>query len=351
MIDDADRQDDSGQETESEETQPDERPGGLSTTHLRPLSHPRLDERRFDTPPRLPETRSPPAKSAPELGEKPEPDAASASKPPAGRVSFPIAKPPPGVPTKPPAEPPNRPSRPAERAPAPEAVRPEPSDEKSTPLESTQPQAIGTKAAAARDTAARRGSLLGFVFYIALAVGTLPLPGDLRAMLLWLVLLGLGGTFLLFDREQPLSGPVDSLNLSWGLGVGFVLSLPLMLTASRALARTSAALIPITDTPALLQALVVTWPLGETLFYRGAVQREHGLVPAALVAGLGNVLLYWPQTGGIFAVLFVAAIFATALAFVYSYVRRQYGLAAAYTCQVMTNLMLILLPRLLVSSA
>jgi hypothetical protein len=188
------------------------------------------------------------------------------------------------------------------------------------------------------------------VLYLALAFGTFPLPGEIRYLLLWTMLIGLGAALLLFDPQRPL-GAVEPVRLTWGAGVGFVLSLPIILTASRALARTSFALVPISSAPSLFQALVLTWPLGETLFYRGAIQREHGLVVASLAAGLGQLLLYWPEADGVFAVLFFAVTFATTLAFIYSYVRLRYGLAAAYACQVIANLMLIFLPRVLVPGA
>jgi hypothetical protein len=192
----------------------------------------------------------------------------------------------------------------------------------------------------------RRGVPFGYVVYLALALGTFPLPGEVRFALLLTLLAALGGLFLFFDEDRP-PGAIDPLNFTWGAGVGFVLGLPVMLLASRALGRTAEALVPVQSLPALFQLLLLTWPLGETLFYRGAIQREYGLIPAALTAALGNALLYWPETGGVFAVLFVAVIFATALAFIYSYVRRQYGLAAAFACQVMANTLLIFIPRLL----
>jgi hypothetical protein len=331
------------QELGEPEEPPEKRQSVKGTAHLRPLPIPRPDERRFDTPSKLPETRPLPPKPKPPPS-KPKPTADP--KRPPKQITFPVAKPPPGVPQKPSSDPAPAPARPDQvTAPADAEAKVRVDEDQALEAKEVPGEEVSEEAGA------RRGSLYGFVLYLALAVGTLPLPGEARYVLLWVVLLGLGGLLLLFDEDRPLGGSVDPLQLTWGLGVGFVLSLPLMLTASRALARTSHALVPIEGVPSLFQALMITWPLGETLFYRGAVQREHGLVVAALVAGLGNLLLYMPETGGVFAVLFVAVIFATALAFIYGYVRQQYGLAAAYACQVMTNLMLIFLPRLLVPGA
>jgi len=293
------------------------------STHLRPLPNPQPDKRLFATPVRPPKTRPP----APKPARPPAPAPKPTGPLPAERPTFPVAKPPPGIPARPPA--------------------PAPAEAKTgEPAPAEKPQAEPFDLAAAL----RRGSLFGYVVYLAFALGTFPLPGEVRFLLLWTLLIGMGATLQLFDPDRPL-GAVEPVRLSWGLGIGFVLGLPLMLTASHALARTASALVPVASAPALFQALVLTWPLGETLFYRGAIQREHGLVIASLAAGLGNLLLYWPEADGVFAVLFVALIFATALAFVYSYVRLRYGLASAYACQVAANLMLIFLPRLLATGA
>lgn len=235
-------------------------------------------------------------------------------------VSFPVAKPPP-VPV---------------RIPHPQA---DPQPATATP--GAEPEEAIAEATALRP-------IYGFVLFVALALGTFPVASEVRFTLLWLLMLGAGAAYALFDQDVAIE-PVDMRNLSWGAGFGFVFSLPFVLIASRSLAQASRAFIPIQNVPALLQTLLVIWPLGETLYYRGLIQRESGLLGGAILAGISSIVLYWPETGGVLAVLFVAVAFSTALAFVYGYVRLRYGLAAAFAAQVTANLMLLLLPRLLVA--
>lgn len=345
---------------EAEPTKPEARPATPASTHLRPLPSPLPEEGLFATPGRLPPARTKPTTAKPESPSEPSPAQQQGEQSTTDKMVFPVAKPPPSVGR-------GESDDDTSRAQLPSPPRTEPTDtdlahvdvattrsdaarDLDTGLDPVEEAAIDLESD--RETVGlRRGSLFGYVLYLALAVGTTPLPGEVRYTVLWLVLLGLGSAFLLFDEEDPLSGPISLVRLSWGLGIGFVLSLPMMLTASHALSRAAAALVPIPGLPALFQSLVVVWPLGETLFYRGVIQREYGLAPAALAATVGNLLLYWPETGGVFAVLFISTIFAAVLALIYGYVRRQYGLAAAFTCQAMSNFMLIFLPRLLVPAA
>ncbi len=320
-------------------------PQSVAVSHLRPLLLPLLDKQLFASLP-PPPTSHPSAREThaaqqsivtsptpPRPVSPPSTQATTAAKlsVESRQISFPVAKSPP--------------------------VRPRDSDKTIASDKASQPAAgqegsaafIGTPTTVGKNAEMRRRPLFGFVIYLALAFGTFPVLPELRFTVLWLLLLGMGVGFLFFDDEPSLGG-LDVLDLSWGVGVGFVISLPLLILAGRGLAQTSRALVPLADNPALLQALVLTWPLGDTLFYRGVVQREHGLVVGALAAGVGSAILYWPEAEGVFAVLFVAVTFATALAFVFGYVRLRYGLAAAYVCQVVANLMLLFVPRLLVAS-
>jgi membrane protease YdiL (CAAX protease family) len=96
----------------------------------------------------------------------------------------------------------------------------------------------------------------------------------------------------------------------------------------------------------LFQSLVVVGPLGETLFFRGTLQERRGSPPAS-PATLHNVLLFLPAALGDSLLLALAGIFfLSILAGVYSYVRNQYGLTAAFLCQAAANLMLFVLPSL-----
>jgi hypothetical protein len=62
------------------------------------------------------------------------------------------------------------------------------------------------------------------------------------------------------------------------------------------------------------------------------------------------LLLFWPAgaaNNGIGAVIGISA-FLMLLAGLYGYIRQRFGLAASYACQVVLNLFLFFLPRLVV---
>lgn len=192
----------------------------------------------------------------------------------------------------------------------------------------------------------RLDPIFGYLLFWALGLGTLPLAPETRHLLMWLVLLALGLILTVVDTNRPV-GPIRSVNLTWGVGLGFIVGLPLLITTASGLAQVSAALFPYTNFASLFQALVFIGPMAETLFYRGVMQDERGLVTGALSAGLGSLILYWPAASSGVALLVIAVTISTALAAVFGYVRTRYGLAAAYASQVMTNLMLLFIPRLL----
>jgi len=202
--------------------------------------------------------------------------------------------------------------------------------------------------AAAREAVARRrlDPIFGYLLFWALGVGTLSLNTEVRHLVMWLLLLVLGLALTLIDTNRPI-GPVRALNLTWGIGLGFIIGLPLLITMAQGLSQVSMALFPYDDLSSLFQVLVFVGPMGETLFYRGAMQSERGLVTAALTAGLGSLILYLPAFSEGIMLLIIAVTISTALAAVFGYVRTRYGLGAAYAGQVITNVMLLFIPRLL----
>jgi hypothetical protein len=202
--------------------------------------------------------------------------------------------------------------------------------------------------AAAKEMPTRRrvDPIFGYLLFWALGVGTLSLDVEIRHLVMWLLLLVVGLAMTLVDTNRPV-GPIRVLNLTWGIGLGFIVGLPLIITTARGLAQVSAALFPYSDLSALFQALVFVGPMGETLFYRGAMQNERGLITAALTAGLGSLILYLPAFSEGIMLLVIAVTISTALAAVFGYVRTRYGLGAAYAAQVITNVMLLFIPRLL----
>ena len=320
------------QETPSDDNPEDSFDSGPYTrpptaSHLRPIATPRPEQRLFTNPAELPIIRARPLPVSKSEQTASQPEVQSKVGLPDERIEFPVASAPPRI-----------------RQPLPQT---QPRPESEVAKEESEETVEDVEEDEPAEVVLQRSPLFGFVLLTALAIGTLPLNNEGRYLLLWLVMLVMGVFYVNADDESG-AYTFESTNLVWGAGTGFVVSLPLLLLVSRGLAQTSHALLPIASNAALFQALVITWPLGESLYYRGAVQNKHGLVVAAMLAGAGNMLLYWPLVEGVFAVLFVAVLFATILAFIYGYVRLRYGLMAAYTCQVVANVMLLFLPRLLV---
>jgi membrane protease YdiL (CAAX protease family) len=315
--------------------------------HLWPVLHRPRGEAPCQPPPKPPRTRPhvqpAPVRLAPKQSptrlrpsEPPEPGPSPAPpaerKPPIERVSFPVAPPPPAPPARPQAPT----STPAPAVPSPaEASTPDAAQARQPAREAEQPEA-----------AERLSPVFGYLLYLALAMGTLSVDVETRYTILWTALIVLGGFLVLVDSDRS-PGEITSVGLTWGMGIGFIIGLPMVIVAAQGLAQTSSVLLPYSTLPALFQAVAIIGPLGETLFYRGAMQAEHGLTAGALSASLGSVLLYWPAAMGYASVLTVAVALATALAFTFGYVRTRYGLAAACACQVMSNLMLLFLPRLI----
>ena len=191
--------------------------------------------------------------------------------------------------------------------------------------------------------------LFGLVLYLAVAIGTatVSLAAEARYTILWTILLGMGAVLALIDanpRQQPTSG-----NVTWGLGIGLVIGLPLVVLTGAGLGATATALFPEATLPAMFQALIIVGPLGETLFFRGALQDRRGFAVAVLGAGLHNLIFFGPVALQTPVYVAVAGVFYTVLAAVFSYVRARYGRAAAFVCQATANFMLIFVPLVIAS--
>jgi membrane protease YdiL (CAAX protease family) len=185
--------------------------------------------------------------------------------------------------------------------------------------------------------------LYGYMVGIALSLGTTPLQPNIRYGILWTLLLALGaGVYLLGGRKRP--EDADSANLAWGFGFGLVIGVPVLALLSPALEVTSRQLFPAMSDPAAYLALVFAMPIGETTFFRGAMQEAHGFRLAALAAGAWSLLLFLPNRTPAEALVIGITVFA--LSFAYAYVRQRNGLAAAWLCQIVVNVLLLFLPRL-----
>ncbi len=188
--------------------------------------------------------------------------------------------------------------------------------------------------------------LFAYLIYLGLGFGTLYLGVEARYTVLWTAL-ALGGMILTLVNRR-VSRPFLALDLAWGMGIGMVFSLPLLILNWRGLAETARVLFPFEDPAAFFYAMVFVAPLAETLFFRGVMQSQRGFAASVSAVGLSSVLFYWPAAAGQPAYLIVAVLVTTVLAGVYSFFSSRFGLVAAWACQVTINLVLLFIPALLV---
>jgi hypothetical protein len=209
--------------------------------------------------------------------------------------------------------------------------------------------------------AAGSDPIFGYLIAMALCIGLTPLipdNADLRLVLAWSALAFFGvlawllGTTTRIGEEQP-------ENLAWGVTFGLIVGAPLFLIGGATLATTAELIFQtgVGDTLQLLPRgvilalLVFVMPLGETLFFRGIMQINRPFAVVGLLASLWSMALFLPALDvGRFPA--VAVLIATALLMInliYSYVRQRNGLAAAWLCQIVVNVILLFIPILSVS--
>ena len=195
--------------------------------------------------------------------------------------------------------------------------------------------------------------LFGFIIAAALSIGLTPLLPDsveLRYTLAWGALAGVSVLSWLFgnmeriDQERP-------ENLGWGLLYGVLLGIPfLVFLSEQILAPTTDRLFPGMSAGSLLAYLVFVMPLAETLFFRGLLQGPLISWIVGFLATLWNIVLFFPvmwqsiTDHQAVAVVIVLLLLMTNL--LYVYVRERNGLASAWICQIVTNLIIIYIPSL-----
>ena len=180
-----------------------------------------------------------------------------------------------------------------------------------------------------------------FLIFAVIGLGTWRIGGEARLLILWLVLLAV---CLIYAEEKAIAMQYGLVNLGRGAVVGLVISLPLLLLAQDALKTTSARLFPLESRVALFQNLVLLAAPIEGLYFRGYMQRERGLVSAALLYGLSQGVLFLPGLSGFPAVLIAVVVATALLGFVYGYVCQRYGLSASMSCHAVVNLVLLFVP-------
>ena len=166
-----------------------------------------------------------------------------------------------------------------------------------------------------------------------------------RYTVLWTILIAVAIMALLFDNlEVEIPTAPD---MTWGIGYGFILGLPLLIIALPQLQHTSILLFDRTADTLAFQSLAIIMPTAESLFFRGAMQPTRGLLFTALAGSAWSILLFFPQLHVVEAPLVAIVIgFAfVVLNFLYSYIKRRFGLFASWTCQITINVLLLFICR------
>ena len=183
----------------------------------------------------------------------------------------------------------------------------------------------------------------GFIVLVGVGLASLRLTHPLRLTLMWLVELGL---VLLYAQTGKLKSSYSLLNLGRGLLVGIVVALPLYLSAPHFFYATASWLYGVKDLQVLLERAVFLVPLLEGLYFRGAVQRERGLLTGAVLYGLAQGLIVM-SAGGAFPLVVLALVLGMIVAgLLYGYLNQRYGLTASIAGHVTVSLVLFVLPAL-----
>lgn len=190
-------------------------------------------------------------------------------------------------------------------------------------------------------------ALVYIILLVVMVLGLGGLAPELRYTALWTTLIVVAVLAMLFDNlEVEIPTAPD---MAWGIGYGLILGLPLLVIALPQLRHTSLLLFEQGADTLAFQSLVMVMPTAEALFFRGAVQPTRGLLFTALAGSAWSMLLFFPQLHVVEAPL-VALVIGFAfivLNFLYSYIKRRFGLFASWTCQITVNLLLLFICRFL----
>jgi membrane protease YdiL (CAAX protease family) len=184
---------------------------------------------------------------------------------------------------------------------------------------------------------------MGFVVLAGVGLASLRLTHPVRLTLMWLVELAI---VLVYAGSGKLRSSYTLLNLGRGLLVGIVVSLPLYLAAPDFFYATASRLYGIADLQVLLERAVFIVPLVEGLYFRGAVQRERGLVTAAVLYGLAQGLIVISAADSYLWVVVAVVLGMIVAGLLYGYVFKRHGLTASIACHTAVSFMLFVFPAL-----
>jgi membrane protease YdiL (CAAX protease family) len=197
--------------------------------------------------------------------------------------------------------------------------------------------------------------LFGFVLAAAVSIGMTPLPTeyfDLRYTVAWLALATVSILGWLLGSSERI-GQERPENIAWGIGFGILLGAPMLAFGAPILAKAANLMFAAMTPGTLLAYLIFVMPLAETLFFRGVLQSRYEFwIVGAWSTVWGVILFFPPMWGDILqfpAVGFFIAIVLLMINSLYSYVKERNGLAAAWICQIVVNLMVVFIPFTLIS--
>lgn len=190
--------------------------------------------------------------------------------------------------------------------------------------------------------------MFGYLIALALAVGLTALPPeqrDLRYTILWMIPAGFGVLAWLMGSSARIQEETPE-NIAWGIAFALIIATPLLAVGGSTLTVTIRRLFLGMSPGALLAYLVFVMPLAETLFFRGLLQQERPFWLVALMSSLWSALLFFPQleVATYPAIVTVIGLALVMMNLMYGYVRRRNGMAAAWVCQIVVNLVLIFFP-------
>jgi membrane protease YdiL (CAAX protease family) len=183
-----------------------------------------------------------------------------------------------------------------------------------------------------------------YLIFMGVGLGSLRVNPEVRLTLLWSILLALS---LIYAGRKPVAARYSLANLGRGAIVGLIISLPFLLAARGVLNASSIRLFPMPSQAALFQTLTFVSAPIEELYFRGVLQRERGLLSAALLYGLAGAVFFLPVFRSFALILLAVMLSMGLLGFVYGYVYNQYGLWASIACHAVVNFVLLFLPPVL----
>jgi hypothetical protein len=192
--------------------------------------------------------------------------------------------------------------------------------------------------------------VFGYLIAVALSIGLMPLiPTDpaLRYTLVWSVMAGFGVLAWLLGTSGRIWTETPE-NLGWGVIFGLILAVPFVIFGGNILQQTAQRIFTGMKQGEVLAFLIFVIPTAETLFFRGVLQETRRFLLVSVLGAVWSMLVFFPMID-VPRYPAVAIIIGTALVLMnlmYGYVRQRNGLAAAWLCQIVVNLVLLFLPLL-----